>query len=384
MTLSIFVAHPSALLTDYLPHGDGLVAHGFLRGLAEQGHVLHVAVQHVELEHPLPANVVLHHLGSSRLPRPLGRLDYMLRLRRLFNELRRTVPFDLVHQLNPVDVGLTLALPDVGVPVVLGPYVPAWPPEGHGVSWVGDRLLDLIKATIRALQQQRATAVLLSTPAAATQLRRRSSEKFLVRELSPGIDQRHWSPSDGETKGPEVLFVGSLERRKGIFVLLEAFARLADELPEARLLVAGDGSQADAVRRWMTRFPAANRVDLVGPVPRERLPGLMGACAVFCVPSLIEPFGMSALEAMACGKPLVVTDAGGLRHLVDQRGGQRVPPGDSKALAQALRELLTAPQRRREMGQHNRRIVEERFGWDRVIRQLEEVYRDAAAAVGRR
>ena len=81
----------------------------------------------------------------------------------------------------------------------------------------------------------------------------------------------------------------------------------------------------------------------------------MQSCDVYCLPSFGEPFGMTALEAMACARPVVATDAGGLRHLVAERGGRKVPPGDADALAAALREVLADPELRRAMGEHNRR-----------------------------
>ena len=103
MTLRIFVIPPSAMLTDHLPHGDGLVALGFIEEIARRGHELHVAAGGVDLRRELPQTVHLHQLEGSR-PR------YMWHLRGLYRELARSAPFDLVHQLNPVDVGVSLAL----------------------------------------------------------------------------------------------------------------------------------------------------------------------------------------------------------------------------------------------------------------------------------
>jgi glycosyltransferase involved in cell wall biosynthesis len=116
---------------------------------------------------------------------------------------------------------------------------------------------------------------------------------------------------------------------------------------------------------------------LLGQVERERVRAAMQACDVYCLPSYDEPFGMSALEAMACGKPVVATRAGGLGHLVPEQGGYKVPPGDSAALAAALQAMLESPSRRAEMGEHNRRVVKERYVWGRVVDRLEDAY-DAA------
>jgi glycosyltransferase involved in cell wall biosynthesis len=165
--------------------------------------------------------------------------------------------------------------------------------------------------------------------------------------------------------------------RKGIHVLLDAFASLAPARPGARLVVAGAGPESDAVGRRVAQTPALDRVELVGRVDRDRVMERMRACDIYCLPSYGEPFGMTALEAMACARPVVATDAGGLGHLVPDGGGRRVPPGDSRALARALEELLADPGLRRSMGEHNRRVVEERFSWSRVVDRLEEHYLEA-------
>jgi glycosyltransferase involved in cell wall biosynthesis len=114
----------------------------------------------------------------------------------------------------------------------------------------------------------------------------------------------------------------------------------------------------------------------------------MQASAVYCLPSSDqEPFGMTALEAMACAKPVVASDTGGLGFLVPDNGGRKVPPGDAGALAEALHELLADGGLREAMGEHNRRTVEERYAWPRVVDRLEDAYREAmeraAGSVGR-
>jgi L-malate glycosyltransferase len=381
VSLSIFIAHPSALLTDHEPHGDGLVAHGFIAELAARGHTLHVAAQRVALRSGLPANVHLHVLGcdGGAAGRALARPSYMRRLRRLYLALAERTPFDVIHQLNPVDAGISLALAGAEPPVILGPYVPPWP-FAHGLR---PRIARVAGDALRWPQQRLATTALVSTPAAAVRLWPLMTGRLHVHELSAGIDPRVWRPAEHEPASGDILFVGNLEPRKGLYVLLDAFAQLAASVPEARLLVAGGGSQYEEVRASVSRSPALARVDLLGAVSHEDVPHLMRACAVLCAPAIGEPFGMAALEAMACGKPVVASDAGGLRHLVRDGGGRRVPVGDSPALAAALREILTSPRLQRDMGEFNRRRVEQHFTWARVIDRLEAVYAEAIAARGR-
>jgi glycosyltransferase involved in cell wall biosynthesis len=363
----IFVIPPSAMLTDHLPHGDGLVALGFIEELGRRGHELHVAAGGLELRRELPQNVHLHRLGGTRL-------RYMWDVRRLYRQLARSQPFDLIHQLNPVEVGVSLALADQRTPLVLGPYVPDWAPTGPGADASVSRAALQAKRLVRAAQQHRAATVLLSTAAAASKLSRASGLR--AHELPPGIDERVWhaAPPNGRQ---DVLFLANLEVRKGIHVLLDAFAALAPGLQEARLLVAGEGVQGAAVRR---RAQELERVELLGHVERSEVMATMQACDVYCLPSYGEPYGMTALEAMACARPVVATAAGGLQHLVPDGGGRKVPPGDPAALAGALHELLIDPALRRSMGERNRAEVEQRFAWSRVGDRLERIYAETVNA----
>jgi glycosyltransferase involved in cell wall biosynthesis len=106
----------------------------------------------------------------------------------------------------------------------------------------------------------------------------------------------------------------------------------------------------------------------------------MRRCGVYCLASYGEPFGMTALEAMACAKPVVATATSGLGYLVPDEGGRKVPPRDPAALADALYEVLANAELRRAMGRHNREVVERRYAWARVVDRLEEAYEEAMRA----
>jgi glycosyltransferase involved in cell wall biosynthesis len=369
LALRIFAIPPSAMLTDHLPHGDGLVALGFVTELARRGHEVHVGVGGLDVCGSLPPSLHLHRLGGGPRPR------FMMRTRHLYRRLAAERPFDVVHQLNPVDVGVSLALAGTHAPVVLGPYVPDWAPSGVGADASVGPVALRVKRVLRGAQQRRAATILLSTAAALSKVER--SQGLRVHELPHGIDDSAWRPGEPRPPGQDVLFLANLETRKGVHVLLDAFARIAPGLPAARLLVAGSGQEAGAVSRRVRETPALERVEVLGRVERERVLAVMQSCDVYCLPSYGEPYGMTALEAMACAKPIVATAAGGLRHLVPDEGGRKVPPGDVEALAAALAELLGDPSLRQAMGEHNRAVVERRYSWSRVVDRLEEIYAEA-------
>jgi D-inositol-3-phosphate glycosyltransferase len=218
--------------------------------------------------------------------------------------------------------------------------------------------------------------LLLSTPAAAPRLALNGAR---TREVPHGIDERAWAPGP-ETFAQDVLFISHLEVRKGIHVMLDAFERVAPRLPSARLVIAGEGPELEVVRRRIAATPTLERVELLGRLSRDQVMATMRHSDVYCMPSFDEPFGMTALEAMACGKPVVATAAGGLAYLVPDEGGRKVPPRDPAALAEALYEVLANAELRRMMGRHNRQVVERRYSWVRVVDRLEEAYEEAMRA----
>jgi glycosyltransferase involved in cell wall biosynthesis len=389
--LTVLVVHPSKLLTDHRPWGDGLMAHAFIARLAVRGHRLHVACQQVALRDPLPGDVTLHRLSGAERLGPRGRVAYARRLRALAERLGRTERIDLAHQLNPVDVGLSLGVP-AGLPLVLGPYVPDWPAGSDDVARPGPRVragrvaADAARSAVRHAQQRRATTLLLSTPAARAKVHGPGRRAEV---LPYGVDLAAFPPfpprAGGAGEAPTVVYVGSLSVRKGVFTLVAAFERVAAALPGARLLVAGSGGRERELRARVAASPARDAIELLGHVERAAAAATLARGDVVCVPSYGEPFGLTALEAMACARPVVGTAAGGLAHLVAADGGLLVPPRDERALAGALLELLADPARRAAMGTANRRRAERDFAWDRVIDRLERRYRDArGAGAGRR
>jgi len=200
--------------------------------------------------------------------------------------------------------------------------------------------------------------------------------------LPHGIDSDFFRPKEGraaksdpsEEDSTEILFMAWLERRKGIFDLLQAFDHVAARFPQARLAIAGDGSHLLEAQRAASASRAFDRISFLGRQDRAGAVTVLQNADIYCLPSHGEPYGMGAVEAMSCGKPLVVTDAGGLGCLVDGQGGLRVPVTDPERLADALCTLIADPVRRQAMGEHNRRRVVETMTWDRVVDRLEEIY----------
>jgi L-malate glycosyltransferase len=377
--LTIFASFPTEPLTDHLPNGDGLVAYQIVRQLSRRGHTVHVATPRADLQDPVPHGVTVHEMrGQFGLPRP-GVFQYMNWTRRVLRNIRRSIRVDLIHELNPVFSLCSLAFEDSGLPVVLGPHSSRWPMgDNRGVSTVWalrTRAKIAVKDVCLGRQHRSASAVLLSTPAALNNIGDPEQLKGKLFVLPPGVDAEEFSPAPQiEVEHPTVLFLANVVARKGIYSLLEAFSLLVASIPDARLIIAGDGPDLPAVLERVAKSSWRHCVEFRGRIHHANVPAMMHRSTVYCLPSHGEPFGMTAIEAMACGKPLVVTNAGGLAYLVSREGGRRVAVGDSRALAEALRELLTDRGLCARMGEHNRRVVEKTYAWPAVASRLEQIY----------
>ena len=183
-------------------------------------------------------------------------------------------------------------------------------------------------------------------------------------------------PTQDLPAGERILFVNRLDPRKGFRTAVEAFGRIAAARPEARLIVAGDGAERDAV----DRLPPAvrDRVRMLGNVPHDRLPPYHAACDVFVGPALgRESFGIVLVEAMAAGLPVVASDIPGYREVVrDGVDGALVPPGDAGALARAVTRLLDDPAEAERLVAAGRQRAG-RFDWDVVAREIAGCYEEA-------
>jgi len=195
------------------------------------------------------------------------------------------------------------------------------------------------------------------------------------------------SPLREAGDGTELLFVGRLERRKGVDVLLDAAPALLDRLPDLHLTLVGrDTTNTEIGTTYRERFQQEhsgaeflNRVHFVGEVADDELARRYAACDVLCVPSRYESFGFVVLEGMAHGKPVVASAAGGMTDLVDGNG-ILVPPEEVADLAEALDRVLRDPGLRESMGRRGRQLFEEFWELSAAIHRTEQAYVSFAAS----
>lgn len=196
-----------------------------------------------------------------------------------------------------------------------------------------------------------------------------------------GIDIERFSP-DGPyrkefTKDKlNILFVGRLEKRKGLGYLISACAILKKKLPNFRLIVVGPGTRLRPGYQEQARKLNLDDIVFTDFVSDAELPEYYRTADIFCAPATgDESFGIVLLEAMACGKPVIASDIEGYASVLDNNSeeGLLVPPGDEKALAQAILSLAEDRTLREQMGARGK-IKAQKYSWENIARQILDYY----------
>jgi glycosyltransferase involved in cell wall biosynthesis len=176
----------------------------------------------------------------------------------------------------------------------------------------------------------------------------------------------------GARKEPLVGFVGRLTRQKGVDVLLRAFAQVEKQIPSARLVLAGDGPDRQALVN-LAQSLGLQQVMFLGW--RTDAANLMADMDLLVIPSRWEGFGLVALEAMALGKPIVASRISALPEIIaPEETGLLVAPGDPDALAESIRMLLADRRRAERMGRAGRARVKKDFRVDQMAKHTAKVY----------
>jgi D-inositol-3-phosphate glycosyltransferase len=213
--------------------------------------------------------------------------------------------------------------------------------------------------------------------------------------IPPGVDVELFRPLDRsdarmrlgfDNDDQVVLFVGRIDPIKGIDTLLGSFARVAQDHAGALLAIVGGEldkrkqptGALDAVQREASRIGIADRTRFFGSQPQNQLPLFYSAADVVCVPSRYESFGLVAVEAMACGAPVVASRAGGLIFTIeDGVTGFLAPIDDPEGHSRAISTILSEPGLGARMGL-NGHLTAQKFSWHAVASSVIHVYQRLA------
>lgn len=188
------------------------------------------------------------------------------------------------------------------------------------------------------------------------------------RIYTPGLRERFATPPE-----KVIVHMSNMRKVKRIDVLIEAFARIVQQMP-ARLLLVGDGPELCSACELAGQLGVRDKIHWLGN--QEQITPLLSVGDLFLLPSEQESFGLAALEAMACGLPVVASNAGGIPEVVVHgETGLLVPVGDAAALAAASVQILRDPAQHQAMGKAARERAVSRFAAAPVVAQYEALYR---------
>ena len=321
--------------------------------------------------------------GAARLgflPEPFA---FSVRaFRAIAARLRAGARYDVVHDVQSLGYGL-LGIRALGLPVVSTVHHPLT--VDRATSFGRDRTLrealgtwEFYPVEMQGFVARRLERVFTSSEVSARRIERDFGvAPARLAMLANGLDTELFSPAPCAAKAPaELLCVGrASDPNKGVRTLVAALAHL----PEHVTLTLVDDPRSEAAR-WAREAGCAGRLHITGRVATETLVALYRRATLVVVPSRFEGFGLPAVEAMACGTPVVATDAGALPEVVGVGGGGvLVPRDDAESLAKAIRGLLEQPETRRALAERARHRVEAAYAWPRVAARTALEYRHVLA-----
>ncbi len=256
-------------------------------------------------------------------------------------------------------------------------------------------------ADMRLLEEEvilkRANAIVASTPQEVKNildLYDVSGENIEL--IRAGVDKSLFKPINKEKAVEKtgmdfeniLLFVGRITKAKGLSILVKALEKVKKQFDsEVKLLVAGgdvsgvmhseeEERQKQKLKKMLTELELEDNVKFLGPVEREELPYYYSLADVCVVPSRYETFGLVAVEAMACGVPVVASKVGGLEHTIKHGySGLHFVPGKADSLAESILNLLKNSQKLKKMRMNARKRAARRFSLERTVEQIKKLYR---------
>jgi glycosyltransferase involved in cell wall biosynthesis len=302
--------------------------------------------------------------------------------------IARSGGFDVVHAFWPLPHGLfgLAARQYAGLPLVSTFF-------GVELTWVRSQL-PFLRPLLRTIVRRSDAVTAISS---------HTAEEIRQLDMSAGVvtipfgaahtddTENHRGPRDAKDAGTyELLFVGRLVERKGVDFLIRAVAGLRGER-SVRLTIVGEGPERPRLEALVEELRVADSVSFAGSVRADELGKLYRTSDAFVLPAVrdskgdVEGLGVVLIEALMHGLPVVASRSGGIPDIViDGDTGLLVPPGDVLALAGALGRLMDDPGLARRLASHGAEHVDHHFSWERIIDDLENLYRRVAGEAGSR
>jgi len=370
-----------ALCTDYFyPHVGGVQSHvaGLASELERRGHEVTILAKQVKTKLSNDSLQIL----SKRIIylEPVFPVPIILIPPKLaeVREVIRKGRFDIVHAhhaFTPTSLLSISAAEKLRIPSIL---------TNHTIFLASNAKYVWVPASYILYPYRRyinkASLITAVSRAAAKFIGHFTEEKKIV-VVPNGVDVERFASTEKDTppylsEKPIILYVGRLAYRKGLQVLVSAMPFVLKEFPYAKLLIVGEGYMKCLVRMLIKSLDLDGKVKLLGFIPDEKLPDLYGLSSLFVLPSLYcESFGITLLEAMASGKPVVASNVGGIPEVVrDGITGLLFRRGDAYDLACNIIKVLSDHNLAESLAFNAKELVKKRCSWSAVAGKMEDIY----------
>ncbi|MFL2940558.1 MAG: glycosyltransferase family 4 protein [Candidatus Poseidoniales archaeon] len=360
----------------FFPHFGGVESHvlGLSENLIKMGHDVEVVTSRYSR---MPETETLNGIRITRLPQWINM--YNTPIVTSIRQFVRRTHADIIHIHSPPPFTERFAAKgakEAGKPFVVTHHCDL---ELKGIF--GNTAVNFYQNFLGKFPLEEANRVISTTESYATTSRTLWDTDVTV--IPNAVDIKRFNlENKGELirdkysigNDPLALFVGRLVPHKGIGILIRSLTHT----PNGKLMIVGDGPYKKWLMNLVKKLDLNERVIFVGPVDDYWLPSYYSATDVVILPSTsrLEAFGIVGLEGMASGKPLILSDIPGVRDVISEKEGYIVEPLDPNAIAEALEKIWSAPEMAREMGKRGRERVEALFSWEKVSKDVEEVFNE--------
>jgi len=381
MTISILVSSASYVLSDYLITSEGTTCLEIMKKLGKDGFAFQAITGYVDIEKP-PRNVKVYSVCSIRassgnkfFEKYLTHTEFITKSYLKAAKILKTQKIDIIHHMFPAVYNQTFSLLPIlnkhfNKPFIFGPasaHFTDRPPD--------EKILNKITSKLHRKTISKCSCLVAITK----QVRELYCKMFSEDKISViplGVDTEIFKPSMNKNKEYlEILFVGSLYKLKGVKYLIKSLKHVIDEEKNVKLRIVGEGPEKDNLKLLTQYLKLKNHVSFEGFIPHNKIVKYYQNCDIFCFPTLGEPFGKAVIEAMSCGKPVIASNRGGPKEIVEnEKTGFLVPPQNIGLFAEKILKLLRDGKLRRIMGREARKRVLENFSLEKIAESFRKLY----------
>ena len=382
---------------EYFPisGGTGAYVYYLSHSLQKLGHEVHVVARDEQDSEKTINGIKVHYIkgGSNALVRFWS---FSRSASKKLKELSAEKPFDIIHANLPLVP--SFAIPDNAAKAIVCAVHSTWKGEALVTKQDNPKELNpneksmlrfnfMLRKYEKKLMQRSDALIAVSKYTVNELTDLYGIDKSKVHAIYNGVDIERFKPRPNreelrkefglEKDEKVVLFVGRLYHRKGLETLLESVPPVLKEFGNVKFVISGTGfkQKEESLKNLAKQLGIEDKVKFLGYVPDDKLPLLYSASDIFVLPAIYENFPFAILEAQSTALPVISTKVGGIpEFLVDTENGFLMDPGDTKQLAQKVLTLLQNPELAKQMGDHGRKLIEEKLDWRIITGQVIDLY----------